>query len=511
MSNPLQHLIEGMVSAIEPLALAADDPEILSNLLEAVEANDPALVDAGLLAGLRALAASVNDVRSILAAPELSLSSAQSALDALRSLVVATSALGGSASAAYPQLGADLLDIVLTNALRNASTLLYQIFCTLGLVQTSVLPPLTVGGRVIRAGAPIDRLVLGNLAALLEDPMAFIKPDLPTPRLSTVANAQKTADVLVKSLTGVLSALGVTWSYGVTPGDEHYLGDAIAMAPRTLVVYLPYHIAKGAVAGVCITLSSADTADLGVVLTPFGALDLETTVGAWTIGVQLSAAFGALAFGGGKGTQILTGGGATGVQGSVRATLPATAGSPALTIGSATGTRLELGQPQASIGLNASTSAVEVEVASGTGPSALVIAPGDADSFLAEILPAGGVRATFDLGLAWSNVKGLTFRGSAGLDATIPIALAVGPVTLSSVHLGIQAQPNGNAVADISASIGASIGPIRASVDRIGITSGLSFPPSGGNLGAADLSLGFKPPTQVGLSIDVASVVTGSG
>ena len=50
---------------------------------------------------------------------------------------------------------------------------------------------------------------------------------------------------------------------------------------------------------------------------------------------------------------------------------------------------------------------------------------------------------------------------------------------------------------------------MRALLDRVGIAGALSFPQGGGNLGVADLDLGFKPPTGLGLSIDAGPVVGG--
>jgi Family of unknown function (DUF6603) len=64
--------------------------------------------------------------------------------------------------------------------------------------------------------------------------------------------------------------------------------------------------------------------------------------------------------------------------------------------------------------------------------------------------------------------------------------------------------------AEISASVGLSIGPVDAVIDRIGIAGSVSFPEDGGNLGVADLDIHFKPPTGVGLAID-ATVVVGGG
>ena len=55
---------------------------------------------------------------------------------------------------------------------------------------------------------------------------------------------------------------------------------------------------------------------------------------------------------------------------------------------------------------------------------------------------------------------------------------------------------------EISAAVRAGLGPLTASVDRIGVTLRFSFPDNGGNLGPVQLDAAFKPPNGVGLAID---------
>src|SRR5262249_27331359 len=69
---------------------------------------------------------------------------------------------------------------------------------------------------------------------------------------------------------------------------------------------------------------------------------------------------------------------------------------------------------------------------------------------------------------------------------------------------------SGGITSEMSASLGFSLGPIRAVADRIGLNAVLTFPSGGGSLGLADVTLGWKPPSGVGLSID-ASAVSGGG
>ena len=126
------------------------------------------------------------------------------------------------------------------------------------------------------------------------------------------------------------------------------------------------------------------------------------------------------------------------------------------------------------------------------------------------MMPSDGLRGDFDLGIGWSTDKGLTLRGSAGLEATFPVGQSLAGVTLTSVHLGLRAK-DAQVEGEISASFSASIGPIQAAVERIGLATVLTFPDKGGNLGVADLKVGFKPPTGAGLAIDAHGVLTGGG
>src|SRR5262249_3049969 len=58
------------------------------------------------------------------------------------------------------------------------------------------------------------------------------------------------------------------------------------------------------------------------------------------------------------------------------------------------------------------------------------------------------------------------------------------------------------ATVEVSASLAIKIGPVTGVVERIGFEFGLSFPTSGGNVGFADLALGFKGPAGVGIKVD---------
>lgn len=137
-------------------------------------------------------------------------------------------------------------------------------------------------------------------------------------------------------------------------------------------------------------------------------------------------------------------------------------------------------------------------------------APGDTDGFLAKLLPPEGIIMAFELGFGFGIESGFYFKGSSGLEITLPSHLQLGPIEINNATLGVF--PSGNELPiAISVGIKAALGPIVATVDGIGIIARFKFPPErNGNLGPIDFSLGFKPPKMVGLSID-AGIVKGGG
>lgn len=145
----------------------------------------------------------------------------------------------------------------------------------------------------------------------------------------------------------------------------------------------------------------------------------------------------------------------------------------------------------------------------------LTIRSEDGDGFLQKILPKDGIHLDFDLTLGWSNTKGLYFKGGAGLEATLPININLyGVIKIDSVYLALLVkgeEGKENKIEAVTATtVKVQLGPVSALVERFGLQASLGFPENGGNLGVANLDLGFKPPKGVGLTIK-AQVVTGGG
>lgn len=228
-------------------------------------------------------------------------------------------------------------------------------------------------------------------------------------------------------------------------------------------------------------------------------------------------------------------------------------------------TRIEIGQLVFSFNFDGHQGGIKAEAQR----CAIVIAAKDQDSFLAEFLPPEGLRVPFNFGTGAATDRGFFTEGNvpllSGRSSGAPSQPSAPPGNSTGVRQGLVArtrmgtttEPTPQAIAqlsgtsqpelgtqqiiaigktflglrlrylllglapaanpataqvnvEVSVALDIAIGPIVATVDRIGFQTGLAFPESGGNLGFADLSLGFKPPSGIGLQID-AAVVSGGG
>jgi hypothetical protein len=188
---------------------------------------------------------------------------------------------------------------------------------------------------------------------------------------------------------------------------------------------------------------------------------------------------------------------------------------PLILFGETGGSRLEAKEISAFLGTTFSAP-VGAGTASGTitfeaeiKDGKLVVKPGDPDGFLAKILPPEGFTLDFSMLVGISSQKGLYFKASGTLEVDLPINLNLGPISIPNLTVGLSI---GDQLAlNLGADIKAELGPFTAIVENMGIKLLLLFPEDrNGNLGVANLGIGFKPPRGIGMSIDT-SVVKGGG
>lgn len=139
-----------------------------------------------------------------------------------------------------------------------------------------------------------------------------------------------------------------------------------------------------------------------------------------------------------------------------------------------------------------------------------VLDTADLDGFLSKSVPASEVGANFSAALVWSSKSGFHLRGSAGAEIGIPLNQNVGPFSLSALNIGASGDASGLGI-DVGLSGSFALGPVAASVERIGSRLALVAKEGGasGVFGKLDLDLGFLPPSGLGIAVHSESVSGG--
>ncbi|HEY4185516.1 MAG TPA: DUF6603 domain-containing protein [Polyangia bacterium] len=193
----------------------------------------------------------------------------------------------------------------------------------------------------------------------------------------------------------------------------------------------------------------------------------------------------------------------------------ADAAHPIVVLGQTGGSRLQADSFSFGVGMTvkwdaaSSRASAEPELRADIVGGRAVIDMSNADGFLATVLSGAHVEAPFTCSLVWQPESGIHFEGGAQLEIDLPLHLDLGPVSLPTLYLVAGASSDGIPL-ELSAALAFSLGPIAVAIDRVGVKGLLSFPDHGGNLGPANLSATFKPPTGLGLAID-AGVAAGGG
>ncbi len=134
----------------------------------------------------------------------------------------------------------------------------------------------------------------------------------------------------------------------------------------------------------------------------------------------------------------------------------------------------------------------------------------DADSFIGSLLSGAEIEGAFDLGLEWRATTGLLVTGSGGIELALPLHRQLGPVEVQIIYVALRILDDGTLSLETSTALGAKLGPVRATVDRLGARLDLGFAAgTDARFGPFDLALRFKPPTGLGLAVDAGPVVGG--
>jgi uncharacterized protein DUF6603 len=369
-------------------------------------------------------------------------------------------------------------------------------------------------GTVVRRAMTRPAVDGAALRQLLLDPLGLLAARFRDDPSAARRTADQIADLAGPEIAAALASLGVPARYGV-PGPGAGLGltaEELAAARRTLVLEMlaGSDDQTGAVA-TRFRLAAGLTDDtagrgLGLAVAPGGQLSITAAPLSVTLTGDLEPV---LVTGGG--VDFASAGSTSRLALTVAYAPAAPSGAPQVRLGAAAGTRLEVGVARAALLAELTPAGGDVGVAAELTGLLLAIAAGDGDGFLQKVLPSTPIAATADVVLDWSLRKGLRIRGTGSLELRVPAHLTLGPVRLEEIALGLTLADTGLAARVVVAAT-VALGPVVGTVSGIGLRAALAAP--AGSPGDTDpsglLSVGFQPPSGVGLSID-AAVVHGGG
>jgi hypothetical protein len=137
----------------------------------------------------------------------------------------------------------------------------------------------------------------------------------------------------------------------------------------------------------------------------------------------------------------------------------------------------------------------------------LVIDGGDGDGFLQKVLSGVHVKAEASAAFGMTLLTGFTFSGGANLALEIPTHIQLGPVTILGLRFALSPASDHLSL-EAGANFKFALGPLEVAVENVGLRGALEF--HTGNVGPANLDIGFKPPSGAGVKVD-SPFVTGGG
>lgn len=516
MKTNLQHrLFLAAAEVFKPLPFLAVDEVALIEFFERIGWDIQALLGND-VSSLSAILAGIGQSASTFKA--LTTSGSVASFAESRQALVALKNLGNALeqfkalpipAATAEALAADVLSKLFTFYLHQ-HPVLYSALVLAGVVvaDKSVI---TQGTTPIKFYSEVPVFKLDNLLALVRDPAQALKSEYwpnGSADFATIVETNQVADRLFSRLAILFEQLGMeaylSHSQTVTPlsAEDAQVLNGLLYATRRLALPSGGHVELGLGAG----LLPVDQGGPGAYFFPFGVGDYEIKLADWLLRLQASLAGAAIVVKE-SGVEVLGDNAIPNVSISLELL---SASDVYYNFGNQDGTHLEIGK--ASIGAqfqtDATTRSYSVHVA--FTDSSFTIAPGDGDSFLSKIIPAQGLKTKFNALLGWSSTKGFYFGGTVGFRNTTTITSAQ-----SDRLLRITAFDTALSIEDkLAISLGISgevkLGPVKAIVKDIGVTTSLRSATGRGNLGPFDFDLGFKAPTGVGIEVK-SDFVNGGG
>lgn len=377
-------------------------------------------------------------------------------------------------------------------------------------------------------------IVPGRIPDLFSDPGGTLREEyFGTDGPIGVNEANDAIDTLGPRLVNLFIQLGADVYYSGEPVDHGVpssdLGHQLGWFRLTV-----HESAEGPDFDLRVLTFATERGDLKILLEPYGEVGLAEQIGSWTLEVDVAASIDLIGFdadgvilpddGGSGNVSVEALGTFTGAEetrmGSnghgTAESEPADGDENALVVGGRSSTRLELGELTFEGETEISPDELKFETLVKAEESAFVLSAGDGDGFLTEVFPNERIRADFDLGLGWSNDRGIYVEGASTLEATLTAGISIGQVlSIDTIEVAITPTSGGEGeTARIQTTLGTTatveLGPVVGTVENVGLAATIAFPEErDGNLGPVDLDFGFKPPEGIGISIDAGGLSGG--
>jgi hypothetical protein len=520
--DALRDIVDELITALAPVIDAAQDPARLQALLADLGWTPNAAPQP-----LRDLVSAGADLVTAIG-PDGQFESSK-AIDAVKRLTEAIDAIANNPDNAFPAgvevatfkatIARDLLDYILVAYLLRHRTRIGSLLKLAGLIRLVDTP--TAGARQ----SHLHHLVAWNkIGTLFSDPAAGFR------EMFDWAGAQPRLAEAIADLAGLLESYGLVLEvFQPTPQLLAFVntGATASLADDALGVGLAFDTALtegvDVEAGVqMLVLPPTAARGPAIGLLPYARIQADTAI---PLSDTLSLTIGGSAdFSQGVALIIAPGvapeakadflGGVTSVPPEVKLGLlikPAPGDPERVLLGAPDASRLAIQTIGFNVGarlVSATDLDVFVEAQLDGGRIVVKPAPDESDSFLAMMLGPDGISAAFDFGVRLSSRSGFGFTGG-GLEMSFPLHVALGPIEFQGLTLGLKPR-GGDFDLEVGATVAGKLGPLAFVIERAGFKLIAAFPdPPKGNLGPIDMSIGFKPPNGVGLSIDAGAVKGG--
>ncbi|MFD0688107.1 DUF6603 domain-containing protein [Actinomadura fibrosa] len=415
----------------------------------------------------------------------------------------------------YTAMLGDLLDYLPTAYLARRARWTLPAAVLLGVAtlagdQENPSAPMPPGDNPVRLPRRRADFDLGRLIDLLSDPGGYFRALYVPEGMDTPEAVDTAAARILPKAAALLRGLGLDAAYGVKPGVGPDLGaDGERLAGHLLSVRA--RVPDGA----------GDEVELGanfglgliegrpaLIVVPRIAAHVVGRAGGWNVSADMDLSAEAFAFGPGG---VTVAGADPAVRVAAEVARISAPDEPAWVVGVPDGVHLAVGELGLALRAALGAGRDDIEIGVRAGRAEVVIAGGDGDGFVKQVLPHEKVTVPFELGVAWSHRSGLHLTGAAGLIAEFPVHATVLGVSPEMVRIGVEASLADEAVtAWATTTLSVRVGSLTAVIEDVGIAADLTFPDEGGNLGKANIAPRFKPPSGLGLHL-VLGVVDGGG